>query len=501
MVSNTAKVRIIFGLKIRQIRLEKKISLADVAKMVGFSVSYLNEIEKGKKYPKSEKILALANAFNIDYDSLVSLKLVNELEPIADILNSSILSDLPLEMFGIEPSDFVDLMSKSPAKISAFINTLKEISRTYDIQNAEFYEAVLRSYQEMNENYFDDIEKIVDTFRISLSLPGTQAINHHLLKKLLHDKFGYAIDTFNPSDLPELNDIEIILPSSARLIYNQNLNDNEIAFSFAKEIGFQVLGLKERPNSFPVVNVASFESVFNQLKATYFAGALLVNKELLIGRLTYFLASPKWDKEAFLGMMRLFNAPPNVFVNRVTNLLSGHFKLNNLFLLGINHNTISGKYSTVDEMHLRQLHSPHGYARNEHYCRRWLGLSIFNDLIKNTLHKKIPDIDIVCNSQISEFFDSKIKYFVITAASKSGMNNFRSDTIGFVIDTKLKSVVNFINDGSVLRKQVNQTCERCNAADCAERVAEPTEYNLQMKRKKILNIIEKLNSKKNFQSI
>ena len=83
MVSNTAKVRIIFGLKIRQIRLEKNLSLADVAKLVGFSVSYLNEIEKGKKYPKSEKILALANAFNIDYDSLVSLKLVNELEPIA----------------------------------------------------------------------------------------------------------------------------------------------------------------------------------------------------------------------------------------------------------------------------------------------------------------------------------------------------------------------------------------------------------------------------------
>jgi XRE family transcriptional regulator, fatty acid utilization regulator len=488
MVSNTTKVRIIFGLKIRQFRLEKNLSLAEVAKMVDFSVSYLNEIEKGKKYPKSEKILALANAFNTDYDSLVSLKLTNELEPIADILNSNILSDLPLEMFGIEPSDFVDLMSKSPSKISAFINTLKEISRTYDIQNEEFYVAVLRSYQEMNENYFEEIEQIAAEFRAQLSLQNTQAVNFELLKKLLHDKFDYAIKSFKSSEYPELTEIDIIYPSAKNLLYNENLNDTEKAFAFAKEIGFNVLGLKERPSCFPIVKVTSFQSLFNQQKATYFAGALLINKDILIGRLTYFLASPKWDAEAFLGMIKLFNAPANVFVTRLTNLLSGHFKLNNLFLLGIKHDKFTGKFSTADEMHLRQLHSPHGYARNEHYCRRWLGLNIFNTLNNNILaHKQI-----VCGSQISEFTDSKSKYFVITVASNAGINSQRSDTIGFVIDAKLKAVINFVNDPTISKKQVNQTCERCNMKDCAERVAEPTVYNMQMKKLNVLEVIDKM---------
>ena len=194
MVSNTAKVRIIFGLKIRQFRLERNLSLAEVATKVGFSISYLNEIEKGKKYPKADKILSLANAFEVDYDELVSLKLINDLEPIAEILNSTILTDLPLEMFGIEPSDFVDLMSKSPTKISAFINTLKEISRTYDIQNEEFFEAVLRSYQEMNENYFPDIESVVDQFMANHNFVNTKILTVSDLKKILIEEYNYSIN-------------------------------------------------------------------------------------------------------------------------------------------------------------------------------------------------------------------------------------------------------------------------------------------------------------------
>ena len=73
MSANSDKVKIIFGLKIRQLRLDKKLSLSEVAEKSGLSISYLNEIEKGKKYPKTEKIMALSDALNIDYDSLKTL--------------------------------------------------------------------------------------------------------------------------------------------------------------------------------------------------------------------------------------------------------------------------------------------------------------------------------------------------------------------------------------------------------------------------------------------
>ena len=49
MIANKETIRLIFGLKLRQIRQEKKLSLVELSKQTGISQSYLNEIEKGKK--------------------------------------------------------------------------------------------------------------------------------------------------------------------------------------------------------------------------------------------------------------------------------------------------------------------------------------------------------------------------------------------------------------------------------------------------------------------
>lgn len=62
MSLNTDNIRLVFGLKLKQLRLDKGMSLTELAQKSGLSMSYINEIEKGKKYPKSDKIVALAEA-------------------------------------------------------------------------------------------------------------------------------------------------------------------------------------------------------------------------------------------------------------------------------------------------------------------------------------------------------------------------------------------------------------------------------------------------------
>ena len=57
---NSEKLRLIIGLKIKHYRQEKGYTLKHLAKKAGLSISYLNEIEKGKKYPKPQKIMHLA---------------------------------------------------------------------------------------------------------------------------------------------------------------------------------------------------------------------------------------------------------------------------------------------------------------------------------------------------------------------------------------------------------------------------------------------------------
>ena len=44
----------IFGLKIKEIRQEKCITYQELREKTGMSVSYLSEIENGKKYPKAD---------------------------------------------------------------------------------------------------------------------------------------------------------------------------------------------------------------------------------------------------------------------------------------------------------------------------------------------------------------------------------------------------------------------------------------------------------------
>ena len=55
-------------------------------------------VEKGKKYPKPDKINLLSEHLDVSYDELVSLKLDKNLAPIGEILQSKVLKDIEKEL-------------------------------------------------------------------------------------------------------------------------------------------------------------------------------------------------------------------------------------------------------------------------------------------------------------------------------------------------------------------------------------------------------------------
>ena len=65
MSAVTPNAKIILGLKVKQLRQHKNMSFVELSKAAGMSVSYLNEIEKGKKYPKPDKLKSLAQALGV----------------------------------------------------------------------------------------------------------------------------------------------------------------------------------------------------------------------------------------------------------------------------------------------------------------------------------------------------------------------------------------------------------------------------------------------------
>ena len=107
MIKEQDKIKLIFGFKVKYMRQQKNLSYQQLSDITGLSSSYIHEIEKGKKYPKAEKTMALAKAFGVDYDYMVSINASKKLQPIIDLLNSDVFKIFPTEMFGIDISQLM----------------------------------------------------------------------------------------------------------------------------------------------------------------------------------------------------------------------------------------------------------------------------------------------------------------------------------------------------------------------------------------------------------
>ena len=57
LTSNSGKfnLRYIYGMKLRNLNKKKDLALNNLSHWLGYLIHIINEIEKGKKYPKAEK--------------------------------------------------------------------------------------------------------------------------------------------------------------------------------------------------------------------------------------------------------------------------------------------------------------------------------------------------------------------------------------------------------------------------------------------------------------
>src|SRR5690606_38981406 len=116
------------------------------------------------------------------------------------------------------------------------------------------------------------------------------------LAGILENVFNIKIATDTFSQYPELAPLRSIhIPGAAPvLLLNPNLTEQQRAFAVARELGFEVLQLKPRLHTSTWVKVGSFEEVLNNFKASYFAGALLLNRDRLVQDMQTFFAQPTW---------------------------------------------------------------------------------------------------------------------------------------------------------------------------------------------------------------
>lgn len=471
MATDNDTLKLIFGIKMRYLRLKQELPYQRLSELTGLSVSYLHEIERGKKYPKADKVMKLAAALGVDYDDMVSIHTDKHLRPVIELLESPLWQEFPMGQFGMDAGSLAELFFHAPAKVNAFVSTLMKLVRTYQVSRGDFYQAALRSYQDLHDNYFPELEAEVRAFREIHGIQGTLPYTNAFLQRILEEGYGVAVDRERLPQAGLLSGLRSYYSAPRRaLMLNPRLNSAQANFALARELAFQHLQVEERSYETPMRQIASFEGLLNSFKASYFAVALLMDEHLVAEDIRRVAGMATWQPEAWAALLDRYDATPEMLMQRFTNVLPRHFGLNELFFLRMQAGKDLQQFWMTKELHLSQPHNPYANEANEQYCRRWLSI----DLLKQLRTQGGPAM--LTEAQVSEYWQTPNAYLCLSFAKRDALQpqNQVSITLGLLVNEALHKTFAFLDDPALRRRVVHTTCEQCGIAACSERVSPPT---------------------------
>lgn len=494
-------VNIIFGMKVRQARQEANLTLTEFANQCELSPSYVTEIEKGRKHPRADKIMRMAEVLNKPYDELVSITLSPSLTYLSTTLKSLAFQRFPFDEFGLEMGDLVTLLTREPEKASALLHAVLEIGRRFGLQEEDFLRAALRSYQEIHENYFQDLEDAAQTFVAEMGtefeLASEPPASRQALEAIVKDKYNYQLDLETIQERPSLTKYRSVFfeGKKPRLLINSALNDRQIKFILAREVGYQYLALKERSLASTPDQINTFQQILNDFKAAYFGGALLMPRQHMLADLQHFFEQPTFSGHLMLALLDKYHVTPEMLFYRFSELIPQFFGVK-LHFLRFHHKENSGSYQLIKQLNMNQLSVPSGIGLHEHYCRRWLSVRLLQEMAQAEQIPTASDQPHV-GVQLSEFVESQDKFLCLGFSRELSLSPgvASSVIVGFRVDSELSKTIRFANDPAIPQVMINETCERCTltAAQCQERATEPTilwEQQKQRERKLVLTQIK-----------
>lgn len=482
MSVNEEKLRFILGFKLKNLRQAQKLSLKQAAARAGISISYLSEIEKGKKYPKTEKLLALASCYGTTFDELVTAGTAETEQTLEASLESGFFREFPFELFGLHAEDLFSLLTSSPDRAGALIRTFLEVGEMYDIGVEQFLFAALRAYQKLHNNYFPEIEDAVEAF-----LSDTRRLERPLdassLQRFLETEWEYRID----ESLLGLDDSlrsfrSVAIPGKRpRLFINPRMLPEQRAFVYAKEIGKRILGIPPGVMTSSWIKVESFEQVLNNYRTSYFAGALLLDRKTTAEGLRTFFTAERFDPLAMLSLMNRLQSTPEMFFYRIGQLAYSEFGLRNHYFMRLSTKQGEHSFDVTKLLNLSGLSLPRGLSADEHYCRKWAGMRLLKERVRQ---RDIAAPDLPARShptvaaQRGTIMPGGEEAFIF-AMSRSMQLNPQDDScviMGFELDDAFRNAVKFWDAPGIPVEEVGITCERCPLPPqkCSERIVPAT---------------------------
>lgn len=472
MLMDQNTVRVIFGLKLKGLRQKRSMSLKDLAKHTGLSVSYINEIEKGKKYPKPDKVLGLAQALETEFDKLVSVRMDDDQDALMRLLQSGIMQTIPFDDFGINPSEILNMVMEDTEKASLLVSSLLELGRRHFLRKEDFYAAILKSKIDKNRAYFEELEskaKEIRTTFLNDSEPSRKSI-----EELLSKEFNYRCKAIAFSEESSALQLLSFRRKSTKdgivFQYNSQLTQKEQLYLLLRELSYCALDISERPNSNADHSFGNFEDYQNAFFAQYLTDAISMPEANFIQSYCEFAEKDRWSLARFRQFLNNWPVPTKRIFHRMGQLLPRTFNIEPLYVLEFSRNIVLDRYLIEEELHLAGLRLPNGINREESFCRRWASM---RSLEAYTDKKESSGPYIY--AQRSQIHGTDGNFFNIAVAERDSLRRERivCQTIGLPTDSKYIQKFGFLGDGQVFSDTVSETCERCPIDDCRERLTAP----------------------------
>ncbi|MDP2137252.1 MAG: hypothetical protein Q8J74_05310, partial [Candidatus Didemnitutus sp.] len=205
-----------------------------------------------------------------------------------------------------------------------------------------------------------------------------------------------------------------------------------------------------------------------------------------------FFARSRWDGAALVAIKRRYQATPEMFFHRLSQIVPHFFGLEQMYFVRFDHRRGTPDVRIGKELHYQRMHASHSIGVNEHYCRRWVSLRSLGEIEQRQVRS--DSVSTVPGAQRSRFYATNDEYFSISLAHphtlESGMNS--CVTLGFLVNDALKKSIQFWNDPALPVQLVGDTCERCSIAHCDERVVAPLLHAKDERRERQLAALAKL---------
>lgn len=162
--------KIFAGPKVRRLRLDKGLSQSEMAASLGFSVSYLNLVERNQRPLSAQFLLKLAEIYTVDLASFAGSEQARSLGELEEILADPLFQSVGMDRG--EKQDLADLSPKAVTALTLLYRAYKNSHQSAADLSARMAEQAgdaaplaapveeVRDFLQDNHNYFGEIDEI-----------------------------------------------------------------------------------------------------------------------------------------------------------------------------------------------------------------------------------------------------------------------------------------------------------------------------------------------------